>query len=74
MTEDHSQAELDHSCDPNFFAHYAEQSESAGTRQRFSDIRDKALKMVGRYRQDVRALTVLDVGCNAGFSRIAGGG
>ena len=57
---------FDHSCDPNFFAHYAEQSESAGTRQRFTQVLEKALKLIASRRADTARLKVLDIGCNAG--------
>lgn len=57
---------FDHSCDPNFFAHYAEQSESAGTRQRFTQVQEKALKLLASRRADAAHLRVLDIGCNAG--------
>lgn len=60
------QTTLDHSCDPNFFAHYAEQSESAGTQQRFARVLEKALKLVVANRADASRLKVLDIGCNAG--------
>lgn len=57
---------FDHGCDPNFFAHYAEQSESAGTRQRFAQILQKSIKLAASRRPDTTGLKVLDIGCNAG--------
>jgi 2-polyprenyl-6-hydroxyphenyl methylase/3-demethylubiquinone-9 3-methyltransferase len=57
---------FDRSCDPSFFAYYAEQSESAGTRQRFAQVLEKAMKLIASRRADVSALDVLDIGCNAG--------
>lgn len=57
---------FDHSCDPNFFSHYAEQSESEGTRQRFTQVLEKSLKLIASRRSDASGLKVLDIGCNAG--------
>lgn len=66
MSEAPSSEQFDHSCDPAFFAYYAELSESATTRQRFETVRDKALKALAARRPGHGPLQVLDVGCNAG--------
>lgn len=66
MTLSSSTDQFDHSSDPNFLAYYAEQSASTATRERFSKVRDKSLKLIFERRGQHPDLSVLDIGCGAG--------
>lgn len=57
----------DHSSDPNFFDYYEQQSLSDVTIQRFSMVRDKALRLLSAGRGNAEsALQVADIGCGSG--------
>lgn len=61
-------AQWDHSSDQNFVDYYAEQSTSAATVQRFTIVRDKALKLLAASRDGGAQQTfdVADIGCGTG--------
>ena len=58
----------DHSSDQNFVDYYAEQSTSPNTIQRFSVVRDKALRLLSESRRGVDPVVyeVADIGCGTG--------
>jgi 2-polyprenyl-3-methyl-5-hydroxy-6-metoxy-1,4-benzoquinol methylase len=58
----------DHSSDQNFVDYYAEQSTSPNTIQRFSIVRDKALRLLTEsHRGAIPAVySVADIGCGTG--------
>ena len=58
----------DHSSDQNFVDYYAEQSTSPTTIRRFTQVRDKALKLLTRSKGGIapRVLKVADIGCATG--------
>ena len=56
-----------HSSDPNFLDYYAQRSLAPETIQRFSLVRDKALRLLAARRgSTLPALEVADIGCGAG--------
>ena len=57
---------FDHSSDPAFLDYYTAQSASAATLDRFSRIRDKALKLLVQHGSVDASLEVLDIACGAG--------
>lgn len=57
----------DHSSDPSFLDYYEQQSASEATIQRFTLVRDKALRLLAaRPGHTQSALKVADIGCGAG--------
>lgn len=66
-TETRDVSSWDHSSDPNFFDYYEQQSLSQETIQRFSLVRDKALRLIEAGNSSPgSALQVADIGCGAG--------
>lgn len=63
-----SQTDWDHSSDPNFVGYYEQQSLLPETVQRFTQLRDRALQLIGGSRQRMEAgpLQVADIGCGTG--------
>jgi 2-polyprenyl-6-hydroxyphenyl methylase/3-demethylubiquinone-9 3-methyltransferase len=57
----------DHGSDPNFLQYYEQESLSPKAIQRFTVVRDKALKLIAeRAGGESRPLRVADIGCGAG--------
>lgn len=66
-TETRDVTSWDHSSDPNFFDYYEQQSLSQETIQRFSLVRDKALRLIAAGNSSPGpVLQVADIGCGAG--------
>jgi len=66
-TETRDVTSWDNSCDPNFFDYYEQQSLSPETIQRFSLVRDKALRLIEAGNSSLGpVLQVADIGCGAG--------
>lgn len=66
-TETRDVTTWDHSSDPNFFDYYEQQSLSQETIQRFSLVRDKALRLIAAGNSSPGSvLQVADIGCGAG--------
>ncbi|MEF8721942.1 class I SAM-dependent methyltransferase [Candidatus Accumulibacter phosphatis] len=64
---DNYSGDLDSSSDPNFFNYYENQSLAPATVERFTTVRDKALKLFfGKDQPATKALDVADIGCGAG--------
>lgn len=62
-----SASSWDHSSDQSFLDYYEQQSLSPGTVQRFSTVRDKALRLLASRRDTIgHALQVADIGCGPG--------
>lgn len=66
MTDARDPQVYDHSSDPEFLAYYAAQSTSQATLERFSNIRDNALRLIAARGKPIECLRVLDIGCGAG--------
>jgi 2-polyprenyl-6-hydroxyphenyl methylase/3-demethylubiquinone-9 3-methyltransferase len=65
--EPQNAANWDHSSDPEFFSFYERESVSQQTIQRFSIVRDKALRLLAAQSGSAgRVLQVADIGCGAG--------
>lgn len=66
-TETRDVTSWDHSCDRNFFDYYEQQSLSQETIQRFTLVRDKALRLIEAGNSSPGSvLQVADIGCGAG--------
>lgn len=61
-----SEALWDHSSDLSFVAYYEQESASEETIQRFTLVRDKALKLLAARDRASTSLKVVDIGCGAG--------
>lgn len=58
--------EWDHSGHENFYEYYAQESSNPETLQRFSNIQNKVLRILGGSREMTSPLEVVDIGCGAG--------
>ena len=67
-TEKSTSPVWDHTSNQNFVDYYAEKSTSTATIQRFTIVRDKALKLIGAAHRGhtVGVLNVADIGCGSG--------
>jgi len=67
----HGLGPLDHSSDPVFTEYYAQRSDSDRLRAHFDRVRDRCLQVLQQRFPDQAALSMLDIGCNAGTQSIA---